>query len=95
MITLNGNKFALNDNEFNVCGSCVGFYKPYKHIINLFDMQHTKVGVITKHQVLLLATKLNCERWWYSYGDVPLVGKYTSTVERDNDINSALEQLKI
>tara|TARA_R110000787_G_scaffold185911_1_gene297493 strand:+ start:621 stop:920 length:300 start_codon:yes stop_codon:yes gene_type:complete len=99
MITLNGNKFAANDTEFtnslfDTDGSCVGFYKAYKHTINLLDMQKVKVGVITKHGVLALASKLDNDKWWYSHGDIGLVGAYDKFSERCADIATALNKLK-
>jgi len=100
MITLNGNKFAANDTEFtsslsSTGGICVGFYKAYKNTINILDMQKVKVGIITKHKVLALATKQADGKWWYSHGDITLVGVYANLYDKYNDIDSALEQLKI
>ena len=99
MITLNGNKFALNDNEFinslfDTGNTCVGYYKPYKNNINLLDMQKVKIGVVTRHKVLALATKKDNGKWWYSYGDLPLVGAYKNTTQKYNEINTALLELK-
>tara|TARA_R110000868_G_scaffold81375_1_gene230324 strand:- start:957 stop:1256 length:300 start_codon:yes stop_codon:yes gene_type:complete len=98
MITLNGNKFAANDTEFtnslfDTDGTCVGFYKAYKNVINLLDMHKVKVGVITKHKVLALATKLDNGKWWYSHGDILLVGAYDKYSERYNDVKQALTKL--
>jgi hypothetical protein len=98
MITLNGNKFAANDKEFTSSlfskgGTCVGFYRTFKNTINILDMQKVKVGIINKHKVLALATKRDDGKWWYSYGDIPLVGVYGSTRARTIDIDKALEEL--
>jgi hypothetical protein len=98
MITLNGNKFAANDAEFtnslfDTDGTCVGFYRAYKNTISLLDMQKVKVGVITKHGVLALASKLDNGQWWYSYGDIPLVGAYDKFSDKSNDVSLALKQL--
>ena len=98
MITLNGNKFAANDTEFTNSlfesgTTCIGFYKAYKNTINLLDMQKTKIGVITKHKVLALATKLDNGKWRYSYGDIPLVGAYDKYSDKRSDIDKALEVL--
>ena len=95
MITLNGNKFAANDTEFTNSlfssgGTCVGFYRAYKNTINLLDMQKVKVGVINKHGVLALASKLDNGKWWYSYGDIDLVGAYANYGDKRKDVNLAL-----
>jgi hypothetical protein len=96
MITLNGKQFALNNKEFinslfNTGSTCVGYYKPLKNQIKLMDMQKTKVGVITKHKVLLLATK-RPEGWWYSFGTIDLIGEYDYGQEM-REVNEALKQL--
>jgi hypothetical protein len=98
MITLNGNKFAANDTEFtnslfDTDSTCVGFYKAYKNTINLLDMHKVKVGVITKHGVLALASKLENGKWWYSYGDIDLVGAYDKFSDKRKDVNLALTLL--
>jgi len=90
MITLNGKKFALNKAEFDG-GDCVGFYKPYKHVINLLNPQRFKVGVISPNCVLGLATKLSCGRWWYTYGDIELVGPYDCYAHKIVEVVRALE----
>lgn len=97
MITLNGNDFAANDQEFidslfKDSGSCVGFYRVYKNTVSLLDMQKNKVGVITKHKVLALATKLDNGQWWYSHGDIPLVGEYLSVSDKYKDIDTVLNK---
>ena len=96
MITLNGQQFALNNKEFisslfNTGATCVGYYKPLKNQIKLMDMQKTKVGIITKHKVLALATK-RPEGWWYSYGTIDLIGEYDYG-QQNRDIEQALKQL--
>jgi hypothetical protein len=88
MIVLNGKKFARNDKEFTESlfkrgGSCVGFYKVNKRTISLLDMQKNKVGVIA-NKVVGLATKLDNGRWWYSYGDIPLLGNYEWKQQRED-----------
>jgi len=92
MITLNGKKFAENDNEiteslFETGGTCVGYAKRYSRRINLFDLQHTKVGVINRECVLGCASIVN-GRWWYSYADIDLVGKYESYMQERNELES-------
>ncbi len=97
MITLNGQQFALNNKEFvnslfNTGSTCVGYYKPLKNKINIMDMQKFKIGVITKHKVLALATKRPEGGWWYSYGTIDLIGLY-SYAQEIKDIEQALKQL--
>tara|TARA_R110000764_G_scaffold40882_10_gene91502 strand:+ start:380 stop:676 length:297 start_codon:yes stop_codon:yes gene_type:complete len=97
MIKLNGQQFALNNKEFinslfNTGSTCVGYYKPLKNQIKLMDMQKVKVGVITKHKVLALATK-RPEGWWYSYGTIDLIGEYDYG-QQTRDIEQALKHLK-
>jgi hypothetical protein len=98
MITLNGNKFAADDTEFtnslfDTDGTCVGFYKAYKNVINLLDMHKVKVGVITKHGALALATRLDNGKWWYSHGTIALVGAYDKLSDLNNDVKQALTEL--
>jgi len=98
MITLNNKQFARNNKEFvnslfTTGSTCVGYYKPLKNQIKLMDMQFEKVGVITKHQVLLLATK-RLEGWWYSHGTISLVGEYEYG-QKIKDIKSALSHCDI
>ena len=95
MIKLNGKKFAASDTEFTNSlfengGTCVGYYKRLQSKIKLFDMQKVLVGVITKHKVMAKASKLDNGKYWYSYGDIDLVGKYPSYLEHMKDIDKAL-----
>ena len=81
MITLNGKKFARNDDEFTSSlfkrgGTCVGFYKVNKRSITLLDMHKNKIGVINREGVLGTATKLDDGNWWYSYGTPSIIGEY-------------------
>ena len=85
MILINGQKFALNNKEFTDSlfkkgGTCIGYYKVNKKSITLLDMHKEKVGVIV-NKVLGLATKLE-GNWWYSYGNIPLLGEYDSSLIR-------------
>jgi len=99
MITLNNKKFAANDKEFVdsifTKQTCVGFYRAYKNVINLMDHQHNKIGVITKHKVLALATKLDTGKFRYSYGDIPLIGPYESYMNQCNEVEQALKDCNI
>ena len=86
MIIINGQKFALNNKEFTESlfkrgGTCIGYYKVNKKSITLMDMKKEKVGVIA-NKVLGLATKLDDGNWRYSYGNVPLLGDYDSSLIR-------------
>ncbi len=94
MITLNGNKFALTDKEFTSSlfesgSTCVGYYKPLKTQVKLFDHNHNLVGAITKHKVLTKATKLDGKHW-FSYGDIDLVGRYESYMQKEKEITNVL-----
>ena len=94
MITLNNTHFAANDAEFSISQTtekaCAGFYRAYKNVINLMDAERNKIGVITKHKVLALATRLDDGRFYYSYGDIPLIGEYASHGQKCDDVREAL-----
>ena len=95
MIILNDKKFARDDNEFTSSlfasgGTCVGYYKRLQNKIKLFDMQKELIGVITKSGVLAKASKLANGKYWYSYGDIDIIGDYGCS-DRDNDIKKALK----
>ena len=99
MIVINNKKFALNDSEFTDSlfksgGTCIGYYKPLKNQIKLFDMNNNLVGSITKHKVLAKATKQDNGKYWYSYGTIDIIGEHESYRQQINDIEFALEQLK-
>lgn len=102
MITLNNVHFAANDKEFvnslfNSGGTASGYYRAYKNVINLLDHNKIKIGVISKHGVLAIASKPKGlkGKWWYSYSDIPLIGAYASLSVKDLDISKALQILKV
>lgn len=95
MITLNGKRFALNDAEltaslFDKAGTCVGYYKRSKGSVILMDMQKERIGVINSQGVMGCATKLENGRYWYSYGEIPLVGRYESYARQVDEAATAL-----
>lgn len=52
MIILAGLKFAENNNEFleslfHTDSTCYGYAKRLKRQVNLYDMQHNIIGVVT------------------------------------------------
>lgn len=96
MLILNGKKFAANAREFTEAlfipgGTCQGYYRARKTGIDLLDLQQNKVGVITRRRVLAKATKQPNGRYWYSYGDVDLVGPYQSYQQQCREVELALE----
>ena len=96
MIELNGKKFARNDKEFTNSlfakgGTCVGYYRPYKKSIALMDQHKNRIGVITANRVLACATKQENGKYWYSYADIDLIGRYESYAEQSKDILAALK----
>ena len=99
MLILNNKKFARNDKEFTSSlfesgGTCVGYYKPNKTSITIYNMQKEKIGVITKHKVLACATPFD-GAWWYSYATIKEVGEYDSYSHSMEDIEKALEDNNI
>jgi hypothetical protein len=98
MIILNGSKFAETEEEFTGSlfeqgGSCVGYVKPYRKSIVIQDHNRNKVGVINKHGVLCKATKQGDGQYWYSYGDIDLIGEYASYMLKVNECEDALRKL--
>lgn len=97
MISLNGKLFAANDNEFInslfIGGStCTGYYKRNAKSVNILNMKKEKIGVINRHGVLCKATKQDNGKWWYSYGDIPEVGKWDKYSEYVNETKTVLEK---
>lgn len=96
MLILNGKKFARNVDEFTATlfqndGTAVGFYKPLKRKIELFDMQRNLIGVISEQGVLATATPLPTGKVWYSYGTPRLIGNYASYGQEREETRAALE----
>ena len=92
MIILNGQAFAKNNNEFidslfTTGGTCTGYYRVNKRTITIMDQQKTKIAVISNN-VLGKATKLDNGKWWYSYSDIDLIGKYNSYMMQCNEIEA-------
>jgi len=98
MITLNNKKFAANEKEFTNSlfqsgGTCVGYYKAYKNVINLLDHNKVKVGIINKYGVLGKASQLDSGGWHYSYSDIPLIGEYDSYSDQANECYDIVSNL--
>ena len=101
MLTLNGAHFAANEQEFistlfTKGDTASGYYRVKSNVINLLDHNKVKVGIISKHGVLALASQPAClkGKWWYSYGDIPLIGAYESTSIRNTELKQALTLLQ-
>ena len=95
MIILNGNKFALTDTEFTNSllesgSTCVGYYKPLKAQVKLFDHKRNLIGAITKHKLMFRADKLDDGKHWFSYGDIDLVGRYARYSDKEKEITNVL-----
>ena len=100
MITLNSKKFAETEKEFinslfEIGGTCVGYAIERKDRIVLTDHNKNRIGVITKHRVLALATKQDNGKYWYSHGDINIIGKYGSYANQVKDIDCALTKCNI
>ena len=75
MIHLAGMKFAENENEFleslfHAGGTCCGYAKRHKRRVDIYDMQHNIIGVVT-HKLFLACAEKRPElggKVWYSYG---------------------------
>jgi hypothetical protein len=96
MITLNNKQFAETENEmitslFNTGGTCVGYATRNRKSITLKNMQKEKVGVINAEGVLARADKLDNGKYWYSYGDIDIIGKYQSYTQEVKECKQALE----
>lgn len=82
MITLNGSKFAENEDEmvgslFSSGGTCVGTAKRFKRHIKLFNIAGELVGVVNRWGVLVAASK-QPSGIFYSFATIPEVGEYAS-----------------
>ena len=97
MISLNGKLFAANDDEFINSlfiggGTCTGYYKRNAKSVNIMNMRKEKIGVINAHKVLCKATKQDNGKYWYSYGDIPEIGRYESFMEYTKEMETVLER---
>ena len=92
MITLNGKKFAKNEQEFTDSlfskgGTCSGYYKVYKTKINLYDHNMNLIGVIA-NKVLAKATKQDNGKYWYSYGTPDIIGDYDNYSQESAEVSN-------
>ena len=99
MITLNGKKLASNDNEFTNSlfqygGTCIGYYKVNKRTVSILDHNKNKVGVIS-NLVLGKATKQENGGYWYSYGDVDIIGPYDSYLQQCEEIQAITRRFNL
>lgn len=87
MISINGKKFAENDEEMRSSilqsgGTCVGFVKRTKRSVMILDHQKRRVGVINQEGVIGAATLTKDGQWWYSYADVKIIGRFEKYSEQ-------------
>jgi len=97
MLTLNGKRFAENENEFidslfHAGGTCVGYARKNKLSIVLLDHNKARVGVINRHGVLCRADKRD-GAYWYCYGDIDIIGRYESYIQQVNEGADAIRSL--
>jgi len=100
MIILNNTKFVKNSSQlvdtlFQEGGTAKGYYKTFKAKVELFDLQHNLIGVITKHKVLARANKMKDNKYWYNYDTIPLIGEYKSYLKSCEEIEKALELCRV
>lgn len=90
MITLNGNKFAENEDEFLdslfTKKTCSGYAKRYKRHIRIYNAQKEQVARINRWGVICQATKLACGNYLYSYGVPKEIGEYQSHLQYKNEV---------
>jgi hypothetical protein len=96
MITLNGKNFATSKKEFETSksdpsGLCVGIARVRHRSIDLLSPEGEKVGVINHNGVCASATKLDNGKWWYSYREPDLVGRWESHMTQVQECQAALE----
>ena len=97
MLILNGKKFASNNKEFVLSllksgGTCIGYYKPFKNRVKLFDAQMNLIGSITCYNVL---AKYNSRYKTWSYGTIDEVGAFNSPIDESTQISNILTQFNI
>jgi hypothetical protein len=98
MIQLNGKILARNEEErvqlekegHTVAGYAVGHSKS----ITIKNLEGKKVGIINAYGVLGRATE-RVNDWWYSYADIPLIGRYESYMTECNETDGALRHFGI
>lgn len=92
MITINKAKFAESESEFvdslfKSDTTCNGYAKRTKRSVKLYDHNKDLIGVVNKWGCILKATKIDTNKTWYSYGDVPGIGEI-SCLEVNNAVGS-------
>ena len=97
MIVLNGNKFAETGDEFASAlfkrgGTCVGYIKPNKKSLTIYDSKMQKVGMINQYGLIVSASKVNGV-WHYSYGMPRIVGEYENYTQQVTEAIAALDKL--
>ena len=95
MLLINNKKFAKTEKEFTnsifeLGGTCVGYYKPNKKSIMLYDHNHNKIGVVC-NKVIAKATLTDLGGYWYNYSMPDLIGEY-STKQYNADIENIYNQ---
>ena len=80
MVTIKDAKFAESQDEFinslfTSPKTCVGYARRLVRQVKLLDHQKNVVGVINKWGVICKARKLEDGRYWYSYGDIDIIGR--------------------
>jgi len=91
-ITINKKMLARNKKAFEK-GGCVGYFRVYKDFIALMDSNRNRVGVINKEGVIGAATRTKQGRYWYSYADVSLIGKFESYSEKVTQCKALVNSL--
>jgi len=91
MLTLNGKKFAKDENEmqdslFRGGGTCVGYYRVNKRSITIMDHHKNKVGTICNN-VLGSARKFD-GGYLHTYGTPGIIGEYPSYTEEVEEIRA-------
>lgn len=92
MLVLNGQKLARQLTDETSVPDIVGTYRVLARKISLFDLSGKLMGVITNRRVLAKASLLDDGRVWYSYGDIPAIGRYESYLAHMGDIETALRE---
>ena len=93
MITLNGQKFAENESEFQhslltAGGTCNGYAKRLKRRIKIFNLKMELVGLINSYGVLCHASLTTEGQYWYCYATIPEIGKYESNSQERKEIEA-------
>lgn len=82
-------KAAVAETLFQPGGTACGYYETRGGVVRIFKPNGELDGVINRYGVLAKATRRDDGKTWYSYRDLETVGRWTSFMQRIDDVKAA------